>query len=362
MRAPSKRGREIRAFIIQSIPDHPRDVVNVVSKRFGISRQAVSRYIRELLEEGYITAEGQTRQREYSLKVLREKKFTVPLTDLAEDQVWRNEVAPVLKDLPRNVLDIWQYGFTEMVNNAIDHSGGHFLTVAIKMNPLTTWVSVRDDGVGIFRKIEQELHLEDERHAVLELAKGKLTTDPEHHTGEGIFFTSRMMDDFAILSGDVYFSHEFGKEEDWILERDRPGTGTSVFMGLANTSERTDQEVFDRFASGEEDYGFTKTVVPVRLARHGAEKLVSRSQAKRLLARVERFRTVILDFKDIDSIGRAFADEIFRVFERNNPGIALITINTVPEVERMIALARHNGEEGAVATPANQEGKINHFK
>jgi len=362
MRAPSKRGREIRAFIIQSIPDHPRDVVNVVRKRFGISRQAVSRYVRELSEEGYITAEGQTKHRKYSLKVLREKKFTVPLRDLAEDQVWRNEVAPVLKDLPRNVLDIWHYGFTEMVNNAIDHSGGHFLGVDIKMNPLTTRVSVYDDGVGIFRKIKEELHLEDERHAVLELAKGKLTTDPEHHTGEGIFFTSRMMDDFEILSGDIYFSHEFGKEEDWILERDRPDTGTSVFMGLANRSERTDQEVFDRFASGEEDYGFTKTVVPVRLARHGAEKLVSRSQAKRLLARVDRFRTVILDFRDVDSIGRAFADEIFRVFERNNPGIALTTINTVPEVERMIAVARQNGEKGAVATPANQEGKINNLK
>ncbi|MCI0426598.1 MAG: DUF4325 domain-containing protein [Nitrospiraceae bacterium] len=354
---PTRHGQEIREFIIHSIPDHPRDVVNVVSKRFGVSRQAVNRHIRELLEEGYITAEGKTRGREYSLKVLRNKRFTVPLTDLAEDQVWRNEVAPILTDLPRNVLDIWHYGFTEMVNNAIDHSAGHFLTVDIKMNPLTTRVSVHDDGIGIFRKIKEELHLEDERHAVLELAKGKLTTDPARHTGEGIFFTSRMMDDFAILSGDVFFSHECDEEEDWILERDRPATGTSVFMDLANNSERTDQEVFDRFASDAEDYGFTRTVVPVRLARHGAEKLVSRSQAKRLLARVDRFKTVILDFKEVDSIGRAFADEIFRVFERNNPGIHLITTNTVPEVEKMITLARRNGEERVVATPANQEEK-----
>lgn len=354
---PSRHGKEIREFIIQSIPNHPRDVVNVVRKRFGVSRQAVNRHIRELLEEGLITAEGKTRQREYALKVLRTKRFTVPLRDLAEDKVWRNEVAPVLMDLPRNVQDIWHYGFTEMVNNAVDHSGGHSLTVDIKMDPLTTRISVYDDGMGIFRKIKEELHLDDERHAVLELAKGKLTTDPAHHTGEGIFFTSRMMDDFAILSGDVYFSHEFGNEEDWILERDRPDTGTSVFMGLANNSERTDQEVFDRFASGDEDYGFTKTVVPVRLARHGAEKLVSRSQAKRLLSRVDRFKTVILDFKEIDSIGRAFADEVFRVFERNNPGIHLIATNTVPEVEKMITLARRNGEEGVVATPANQEEK-----
>ncbi|MFQ5962021.1 MAG: STAS-like domain-containing protein [Candidatus Methylomirabilales bacterium] len=354
MRGPSRHGKEIREFIIHSVPDHPRDLVGIVSKRFGVSRQAVHRHIRELLAEGYITAEGKTRQREYALRVLRDKDFTVPLAGLADDRVWRTEVAPVLNDLPRNVRGIWHYAFTEMVNNAIDHSGGHVLGVFIKMNPLTTRVSVYDDGIGIFRKIKEELHLEDERHAVLELAKGKLTTDPDRHTGEGIFFTSRMMDYFAILSGDVYFSHEFGKEEDWILERDRPDTGTSVFMDLANDSQRTDQEVFNRFASDAEDYGFTKTVVPVRLARHGAEKLVSRSQAKRLLARVDRFKTVILDFKEVDSIGRAFADEIFRVFERNNPGIHLITANTVAEVENMIALARGNEGEGAVATPANQ--------
>lgn len=114
-------------------------------------------------------------------------------------------------------------------------------------------------------------------------------------------------------------------------------------MYLENESARTDKEVFDRFASEEQDYGFTKTIVPVRLARHGAEKLVSRSQAKRLLARVDRFNTVIFDFQDVDSIGRAFADEIFRVFERNNPGILLIAINTAPLVEKMIARTRENG-------------------
>lgn len=342
MTKPTRRGREIRSFIIQSIPDHPHDVVNVVGKRFGISRQAVNRYIGELLDEGHITAVGKTRRRRYSLKVLHDIRFSVPLAGLEEDRLWRNKVAPVFTHLPRNVIDIWHYSFTEMVNNAVDHSGGRELTIVIQMNALLTELFVHDDGIGIFRKIKEAFRLEDERHAVLELAKGKLTTDPDNHTGEGIFFTSRMLDDFEILSGGVYFSHEHGEEEDWILERDRHKTGTSVFMYLENGSERTDKEVFDNFASEEEDYGFTKTIVPVRLARHGVEKLVSRSQAKRLLARVDRFNTVIFDFQDVDSIGRAFADEIFRVFERNNPGILLIAIHTVPNVEKMIARARVN--------------------
>src|SRR5262249_49188524 len=157
-------------------------------------------------------------------------------------------------------------------------------------------------------------------------------TDPKHHSGEGIFFTSRIMDRFVIISGEVNFSHEFGKAEDWIMKRERPETGTYVFMAIANDSKRTTSEVMDSFAADEENYGFNKTVVPVRMVREGSDGLVSRSQAKRLLARVDRFATVILDFADVDTIGRAFADEIFRVFARANPGIVIIPIRTNPEV------------------------------
>lgn len=111
--------------------------------------------------------------------------------------------------MPENVLDIWQYGFTEMFNNAIDHSGGKTISVNLEKTAVNTEIAIYDDGVGIFRKIQAELGLLDERHAVLELAKGKLTTDPARHSGEDIFFTSRMFDDFVILSCGVYFSHKF---------------------------------------------------------------------------------------------------------------------------------------------------------
>jgi hypothetical protein len=183
-------------------------------------------------------------------------------------------------------------------------------------------------------------NLEDEKHAVLELSKGKLTTDPERHTGEGIFFTSRILDDFAVASGTVYFSHTFGEDEDWILEITRQHRGTTVFMYLANDSRRTVKEVFDHFAGEVDDYGFNKTMVPVRLAIHGEEQLVSRSQAKRLLARVDRFGVVVLDFDGVHSIGQAFADEVFRVFAQRHPEIGLHAINDEPDVREMISRAR----------------------
>jgi hypothetical protein len=202
---------------------------------------------------------------------------------------------------------------------------------------------IADDGIGIFRKIQAELGLEDERHAILELAKGKLTIDPQRHTGEGIFFTSRMFDDYRILSGGVYFSHTAWEEEDWILDHDLPREGTVVVMSLRNRSGRTVRQVFDKYTASPKDFGFNRTVVPVRLAKHGAEQLISRSQAKRLLARFERFKVVILDFAGIGEIGQAFADEIFRVYSSEHPEVRILWANACPDVKKQIRRAKSGG-------------------
>lgn len=85
-------------------------------------------------------------------------------------------------------------------------------------------------------------------------------------------------------------------------------------MSIALDSERTTTEVFQAFMNAPEDYDFSKTIVPMKLAQIGDEQLVSRSQAKRLIARFDRFKTVTLDFTGVETIGQAFADELFRVY------------------------------------------------
>jgi hypothetical protein len=224
-----------------------------------------------------------------------------------------------------------------MFNNAIDHSEGSSITVHIRKTAATTEMMVSDNGVGIFKKIQREKGLLDERHALLELAKGKLTTDPKRHSGEGIFFTSRMFDEFQILSAGTYFSHKLGDPDDWLSQRMHPeDAGTAVLMTLQNHTARTTRKIFDQYTSGDE-VGFTKTVVPVRLAQYGEDLLISRSQAKRVLARVELFKSVLFDFKEVTSIGQAFADEVFRVFANEHPDIEIHAINANSAVKRMIA-------------------------
>ena len=219
---------------------------------------------------------------------------------------------------------------------------------------------IADDGVGIFRKIQKAMNLLDEKHAVFELSKGKLTTAPDRHSGEGIFFTSRVFDRFNILSGGVFFTHQFGEDEDWLAERKTPADGTAVFMSLHNHTARTTKKVFDQYAGGDDSYGFNKTVVPLELAQYGNDKLISRSQAKRVMARVDLFRTVVLDFKDVPTIGQAFADEVFRVFAKEHPGVDLVPVRANAEVRQMIQriLAAAKEDRGAKPDASSEENQL----
>jgi len=108
-------------------------------------------------------------------------------------------------------------------------------------------------------------------------------------------------------------------------------------------SDKNLKAVFDAFTGNEdENFAFNKTIVPVKLVLYEGERLVSRSQAKRILNRVERFKTVLLDFQDVDFIGQAFADEVFRVFARNNPQITLIPVNITKGVGQAIKAAENS--------------------
>jgi anti-sigma regulatory factor (Ser/Thr protein kinase) len=334
MVSAEKRGAEIRQFILEHVEEHPVDIVTLTMENFGISRQGVHRHIQTLRKQKALAIRGTTRKRRYTLRPLVKFLESYSLkTTLEEDVLWRRDIRPVLGDLPDNVLTIWQHGFTEIMNNAIEHSMGHSVLVSVDKTAIATRMMIMDDGLGIFQKIQRELGLHDEHHAVLELAKGKLTTDPAHHSGEGIFFTSRMFDSFTILSGKVSFRHTYGELEDWIFDDQDHRKGTAVFLDLINRVSRTTQEVFDRFT---DEYKFTKTTIPVELAKYGEEQLISRSQAKRLLARIDQFKVVFLDFRKVGMIGQAFADEVFRVFANAHPDMELCAGGVNTTVEHMI--------------------------
>jgi anti-sigma regulatory factor (Ser/Thr protein kinase) len=328
----------VRKWAIQTVMDgHGGHLSRAFGEQFGVTRMTAGRALHGLVVDGWLESSGGTRPT-YRLGRNRQviKTYLVPGVD--EHIVWVQDFAPTF-DLAKNVADIAHHGLTEMMNNANDHSEGKMVTVVMQTKDGKLTIMIMDDGIGIFEKIAKALGLPDRRLAILELSKGKFTTDPSNHSGEGIFFTSRMFDQFQIESNDLHYDHDIRDTHDWLLEMERPDTGTLLYMSIPVDSQRTTREVFDQYSGGE-NYGFEKTVVPVRLAKIGNENLVSRSQAKRLVARFEGFKTVLLDFTGIDDIGQAFADEVFRVFSLLHPEVELVPIKVVPLVQQMINRAR----------------------
>ena len=113
------RSEQIRQYILRNVEKHPGDITRMAAERFGVTRQAINKHVKMLVEQGSLIEKGKTRNRVYSLAPL--EKWTgdyVISSDLAEDVVWRNDVRSQLGAMPENVSDIWHYGFTEMFNNA----------------------------------------------------------------------------------------------------------------------------------------------------------------------------------------------------------------------------------------------------
>ncbi len=343
--ATSKRAELIRRFLLNAIKAGNAGYFHDAMETFALSRQAIHAHLSALVKAGLLAATGNTRARSYVLGPVRTHEMFLPLKGLSESDVYYRDFGFVFKDLPREIENICHYGFTEMLNNAIDHSGGDQVIVTVERDVNALRVGITDDGEGIFQHIARLMGLHDLRESLLELSKGKLTTDPDNHSGQGIFFSSRAFDYFSIASDDLTFSHTVGRAQDYLLHTEKMDKGTRVRMEIALDSPRTLKSVFDAYTGSEdEDFAFNKTIVPIKMALYEGERLVSRSQAKRILNRVDKFTRVVLDFAGVDTIGQAFADEVFRVFARQQPQITLQPTHMTEEVRRMVIAAQRNSD------------------
>lgn len=331
-----EKRQQIKQYILEKIYNEEKNIAKRTAETFEISSNTVYRYIRELEKENIIKKDD----KKY---ILVEKRKSILLRrDLSElneeDVIYNKYIKEYLVKFPDNVQRIWEYSFMEMMNNVIDHSEAKIAIVSISQSYISTRIFIYDNGIGIFRKIKEFYKYDSLDDAVSELFKGKLTTDSVNHSGEGIFFTSRVLDEFIAISDGKFFTHD--KYSDVLQDLDDIPelkkacfeSGTMIAMQLSNFSNKKLTEVFDMFA--DVDGGFTRTHIPIKNIYETYP--VSRSQAKRLCNRFENFQEVELDFKEIDEIGQGFAHEIFAVFQNKHPEVKLIPVNTSVRVEKMI--------------------------
>lgn len=259
-----------------------------------------------------------------------------------EDRIWIESVRPWLaeRDVDGEALKIANYVMTEMLNNVRDHSGSNSVAVSGDANPMGFVLHVVDQGIGVFQRLADGLALAGPRESVIEIAKGKRTTDPAQHTGQGIFFSSRVCDWFCIEANGFAVSFESdGRAEPLEFKAGTTRTGTTVKFRIARQPKRTLREIFDEYCP-QPDIDFVRTRIAVRLMAEADGSLVSRSQARRLMAGLDQFTQVELDFEGVTDMGQGFADEVFRVWRNAHPSVELRVLNAAADVGRML---RHVG-------------------
>jgi DNA-binding transcriptional ArsR family regulator len=326
-----------RDQILETIRRRRRVTGRELTELLGISRQAVHLHLKALIERGAVLREGRTRGAVYRASAGKKKapaasfRRRYRLAGLEEHEVYRELEAflGLARALSPAAREVARYSFTEMLNNAIDHSRSTYGNVEAAVGDYSFRFRVRDHGQGAFHTIAAKFALPDEAAAVGELLKGKTTTMKEKHTGEGIFFTSKVADRFTLRSHRIELTFD-NLAPDIVVAEKRSLRGTEAAFEISRRSRRTLAEVFAAFAPEEFDYRFEKTRVHVRLYRDAA---VSRSEARRMLHGLDRFREIVLDFEGVKAVGQGFADEVFRIFRRDHPATEIRVVNLSPSLE-----------------------------
>jgi anti-sigma regulatory factor (Ser/Thr protein kinase) len=338
--------KNIKEIILDQLSKKREIKVSDVIKVTGFSRAFINRFFQELKKEGKISLIGKANKAYYVLasnesrakKDILFVKRIIKNENLLEDEVLEEikNNSGIFSKLPKNIANIVEYAFTEMLNNAIEHSKSKEITVLMNREKDLISFEVADHGIGILKNIMSKRNLSNEMEAIQDLLKGKQTTDPQRHSGEGIFFTSKIADNFSVQGSakKIIFNNIV---KDYFIKDVAEMKGTKVIFSVSVKSKKELGDIFKEFSG--EAFGFNKTKVKVNLFEID-DSYVSRSQARRVLAGLDKFKDIILDFKNIESIGQGFADEVFRIWPKSHPGKKIEYENTNENILFMIKRAK----------------------
>ena len=323
-----------------------------ISFELGVSRQYVNIVVSELIIEKKVIKLGSTRYAFYvSAEYVKKHPDILPSvfkkkyknTSLEEHTVLLEieEKFPHLSSLPENIKSIFTFAFSEMLNNAIEHSGSKAINIEVSLRNQKLSFIINDSGIGVFKNIIKKRGLRSPLEAIQDLLKGKTTTMPKSHSGEGIFFTSKASDLFILDSFGSQLVIRPAVNDIKIKEVAVIKRGTRVIFEINTKSKLHLNDVFRKYTNltDQSDYGFDKTEIRVKLYTTSGVH-ISRSQARRILSGLEKFKIILLDFEKVPVVGQAFADEIYHVFKNAHPSISIQEENMSAGVQFMIERAK----------------------
>jgi anti-sigma regulatory factor (Ser/Thr protein kinase) len=343
--------------ILELIKQKGKITSSEITEAVGVSRQYVNMVISDLIAEKQVVKLGGTRNAFYvSKEYMRRNPEVVPnvLKKIYKNQSLEEhkilleieEKFPRIAQLPENIRSIFIFAFSEMFNNAIEHSQSKSISIEVAVRDKDLSFIVSDSGIGVFRNIMKKKNLKSEVEAIQDLLKGKTTTMPKSHSGEGIFFTSKAGDVFILDSFGYQLTVNTLKPDASIHRMPMKKRGTRVIFRINSSSNRHLNDVFKKYTNlaKEGDYGFDKTEIRVKLFTTGGIH-ISRSQARRILVGLEKFKIILFDYEKVPMVGQAFADEIYRVFQELHPDIQLENENMSEGVRFMVERSKNEARK-----------------
>jgi len=312
-----------------------------LEKELGYSRQYIVRLLSRLISQGKIHRLGKTRAAKYypgyANNEINRLELVKERLGLSEYVVF-DEVTKRMQlntRLNRNCLTIFDYAFTEMLNNAIDHSQSKKVWVDVGIDHANITFIIKDLGIGAIESIKRGFEISDDFLALEHLFKGKQTTAKEAHSGQGIFFTSKVVDIYRIATSGMEFTID-NINTDEFLGDIRQKKGTTVTCKIKLNTRRKIKDIFEKYTG--DDYEFNQNIVKINLSKY--KRLMSRSEAKRLLLGLDEYSVLDFNFKNVDEVGQGFCDEMFRVYANRNPGKVLSYHGASDVVRYMIERSR----------------------
>ncbi len=318
---------------------HPQDLGPTLAKRHSVSRGTMTKQLKRLVENGWLERNGANRP-SWKPGIQREVTTDYAVAGLDEHTPWLRDVFPILALSPA-VARVAQHVFGELLNNAIDHAGATTVTVSVRQTPTHLHLLIGDNGLGVFNQLAQKAGLPDAQRAALELSKGRLTTQPECHGGRGLFFVARMVDAMNLQSNGQVLQWRHRGESVQFRSHPLNRTGTTAFVSLALDSQVRPTDTYSAFGSEDAPLDFSRTQVPLRLLTDNGLTLDSRAQARWVVSRLELFATAELDFDGVEDVGPSFIDEVFRVYAKAHPEVALEPKKASARVEKLLRSATH---------------------
>ena len=327
---------QIKKFILDNLSRHQRDIIHTAIQRFGVSRQAVLKHMHTLIDEKQVIAYGKTRDRFYELRPQVNYNKSILIDNAFSSQSIITEyVLPHLASLPKNLVEIIQFSMGALLNNILDHSMATKLYYKLYLTYDDFHMILNDNGNGIFGHINYVLNLGGNQNAAIELAKGRITTDEENHSGDELNSVFHLFDKAKIESNGMFLNY-VNKNSCYAAGKSIQKKGTRIHLKINPESRRTCQETFKKLFDLQNKY----TLVPINILRISEnEQINSRAQAKSILRKVDNIKTIKFDFNNVDLIGPAFADELIRTIRKSGKAIEIQWINSNEIIDVMMSHA-----------------------